>query len=70
MMLLDHFGILVGFLEKGTKSSNPDNFGVLRRGIAIPCSSVVHAKAQSRGRLSQASGMPRRSKAMPRRRPT
>ena len=77
MMLLDHFGILVGFLEKGTKLSNLDNFGVLRHDIEIPRSSVVHAKewhvhaaAQSRWRLSQASGTPRRSKAMPRRRPT
>ena len=40
MMLLDYFGLLVGFMEKGTKSSNLGNFGVLRHGIGIPCSSV------------------------------
>ena len=32
--------ILVGFLEKGTKSTNLGNFGVLRRGVGIPRSSV------------------------------
>ena len=32
--------ILVGSLEKGTKSANLSNFGVLRRGIRIPHSSV------------------------------
>ena len=26
MMLLDYFGFLVGFLEKGTKSTNMGNF--------------------------------------------
>ena len=26
MMLLDYFGFLVGFLEKGTKSANLGNF--------------------------------------------
>ena len=40
MMLLDYFGFLVGFLEKGTKSANLGNFKVLHRGIGIPCSSV------------------------------
>ena len=32
--------ILVGFLEKGTKSANLGNFGVLRRSVGIPHSSV------------------------------
>ena len=40
MILLDYFGLLVGFLEKGTKSSNLGNFGVLRHSIGIPRSSV------------------------------
>ena len=35
MMLLDYFGFLVGFLEKGTKSANLGNLGVLRRGVGI-----------------------------------
>ena len=32
--------ILVGFLEKGTKSVNLGNFRVLRRGVGIPRSNV------------------------------
>ena len=40
MMLLDYFGFLVGFLEKGTKSTNLGNFGVLRCNVGIPRSSV------------------------------
>ena len=32
--------ILVGFLEKWTKSSNLGNFRVLRRGVGIPHSNV------------------------------
>ena len=32
--------ILVGFLEKGTKSENMGNFGVLRHGVEIPHSSL------------------------------
>ena len=34
------WGFLVRFLEKGTNSANLGNFGVLRCGIGIPCSSV------------------------------
>ena len=33
-------GFLVRFLEKWMKSANLGNFGVLRRDIGIPCSSV------------------------------
>ena len=40
MMFLDYLEFLVGFLEKGTKSANLGNFGVLYRGVGIPCSSV------------------------------
>ena len=40
MMLLDYFGFLVGFLEKGTKSVNLGNFGVQHHGVGIPRSSV------------------------------
>ena len=40
MMFLYYFGFLVGFMEKGTKSANLGNFGVLRHGVGIPCSSV------------------------------
>ena len=40
MMLLDYFGVLVRFIEKGTKSANLGNFRVLRRGVGIPRSSV------------------------------
>ena len=40
MMLLDYFRYLVGFLEKGMKSANLGNFGVLHRGVGIPCNSV------------------------------
>ena len=36
--------ILVGFMEKGTKSANLGNFGVLRRGVGIPRSSVSPRK--------------------------
>ena len=64
MMLLDYFGVLVGFLEKWTKSPNLGNFGVLRHGIRIPCSGVAER------RLRQASGTPRCSKATLQRRPT
>ena len=32
--------ILVGFMEKGTKSTNLGNFGVLRYNVGIPRSSV------------------------------
>ena len=40
MTLLDYLGFLVGFLEKGTKSANLGNFGVLHHGVGIPRSSV------------------------------
>ena len=40
MMLLDYLGFVVGFLEKRAKSANLGNFGVLRRGVGIPRSSV------------------------------
>ena len=40
MLLLDYFGVLVGFLEKGTKSANLGNFGVLRRSVGIPRNNV------------------------------
>ena len=40
MMLLDYFGVLVGFLEKLMKSANLGNFRVLRRGVGIPRSSI------------------------------
>ena len=40
MMLLDYFGLLVGFLEKKTKSANLDNFGVLLRNVGIPRSNL------------------------------
>ena len=58
MMLLDYFGFLVGFLEKGTKSANLGNFGVLRRDVGIPRGSVgpCHVVAWSRERHGQASG--------------
>ena len=45
MMLLDYFWVLVGFLEKGTKSVNLGNFEVLHRGIGIPCSGTTEREA-------------------------
>ena len=47
MMLLDYFGVLVGFLEKWTKSANLSNFGVLRRSVAEgeALTSLKYAKA-------------------------
>ena len=64
MMLLDYFRVLVGFLEKWTKSPNLGNFGVQRHGVRIPCSDVAQR------RLRQASGTSRCSKATLQRRPT
>ena len=45
MMLLDYFGFLVGFLEKGTKSANLGIFGVLRCGVGILRSGVAEREA-------------------------
>ena len=66
-------GFLVGFLEKGTKSANLGNFGVLCRGVRILHRSVGPHQGMACPRLGvtkrelgQASGTPRRSKAMPR----
>ena len=45
MMLLDYFGVLVGFLEKWMKSANLGNLRVLRRGVGIPRSDVAEKEA-------------------------
>ena len=68
-MLLDYFGFLVGFLEKGTKSANLEIFEVLRRGVGIPRSSVGPHRGTAERRLRQASGTLRCSKATPQQRP-
>ena len=41
-------GFLVGFLEKGTKSANLGNFGVLRRGVGIPRTTLRHGMSTPR----------------------
>ena len=64
MMLLDYFVVFGGFLKKWTKLANLGNFEVLRRGVGIPCSGVAEREAW------KSSGTLRRSKAMPRRKPT
>ena len=62
--------ILVGFMEKGTKSANLGNFGVLRHDIGIPRSSLSSRQGVACPRqgmdereAGQASGTPRCSKA-------
>ena len=45
MILLDYFGFLVEFMEKGTKSINLGNFGVLRCSVRISRSSVAEREA-------------------------
>ena len=45
------------------------NFGVLRRGVGIPRSSIGPRRGVAERRLVQASGTPRCSRATPRRRP-
>ena len=79
MMLLDYFRFLVGFMEKGTKSANLGNFGVLHRGVGIPRNSISPRQVVACPRRGVAEreawprcskGTPRRSKATPRRRPT
>ena len=52
------------------KLANMGNFGVQRRGVGIPRSSVGPHQGVVEREVWTASGMPRRSKATPRRRST
>ena len=45
MMLLDFFWVFGWILEKGTKSANLGNFGVLHHDIGIPHSGVAEREA-------------------------
>ena len=63
--------ILVGFLEKWTKSANLGNFGVLRYGVRIPRNNVgphqgvaCPRRGVAERRLGQALGTPRRSEGL------
>ena len=69
--------LLVGFLEKWTKSAKSGNFGVLRRGVRIPRSSigprqgvVCPRRSLAEREIWTASSTPRCSKATPQRRLT
>ena len=68
-MLLDYFGFLVEFLEKGTKLANLEIFEILRSDVGIPRSSVGPRRGRAERRLRQASGTLRCSTATPQKRP-